>query len=70
MRSGGPSIARGLGEPAADLGRGWIRQCRPIAEENRRNGEIAVVDPSDERSAIGMIFDVDLVKVDSGAREL
>ena len=42
---------------------------RPIAEDNRRYGEIAVVDLSDECGAIGMIFDVDLVKVDSGTRE-
>lgn len=39
-------------------------------EENRRYGEIAVIDPSNECSALGMIFNVDLVVVNSGAREL
>jgi hypothetical protein len=57
-------------DSAADLGRGWVGQRRAIAEENCRNGEVAVVDVSDDCGAIGMIFDVDLVEIDTSARKL
>jgi hypothetical protein len=66
-RPGGSSCGS---DAAADLGRRWVGQCRSIAEENCRYGEISVVDVSDDRRAIGMGFDVDLSEVDSGAREL
>lgn len=59
-----------LGEPAADLCRRRVGQHRSVAEDDRRYGEMAVIDSSDDRSAIGMIFNVDLTEVDSGAREL
>jgi hypothetical protein len=39
-------------------------------EENCRYGEIAVVDVSHDRSAIGMIFNVDLSELDPGTIKL
>jgi len=57
-------------DAAADLGRGRIGQRGSVLEENRRNGEIAIVDPSNNCGTIGMIFNVDLMEVDTGAGEL
>jgi hypothetical protein len=57
-------------ESAADLGDGWVGERRPITEDNRRHGQIAVIDVSDDLSPIGMIFDVDLVEFDTGAIQL
>jgi hypothetical protein len=39
-------------------------------EHDRRYCEIAIVDVSNHRSTIGVIFDVDLAESDSGAGEL
>jgi hypothetical protein len=57
-------------ESAADLGDGWVGERRPITEDNRRHGQIAVIDISDDLSPIGMIFDVDLVELDTSAIQL
>ena len=52
------------------MGGGRVGQRRSIAEENCRYGEIAVVDLSDDCSAIGMVFNIDFLEADSGLREL
>ena len=57
-------------QSAADLRYRGVGQRRSVAKENGWHGHITVVDLSDDRSTIGMIFDVDLVKVDSGAIQL
>jgi hypothetical protein len=59
-----------LADPAADLRRRRVGQRRSIAEDNRWHSEIAIVDLSYDRSGFGMIFNVDLMEIDSGAREL
>jgi hypothetical protein len=60
----------GRSESAADLGDGWVGERRPITEDNRRHGQISLIEVSDDRSPSGMIFNVDLVELDTGAIQL
>jgi hypothetical protein len=57
-------------EPAADLRCRRVGQRRSIAEDNRWHCEIAIVDLSYDRSGLSMIFNVDLMEIDSGTRKL
>jgi hypothetical protein len=57
-------------ESAANLGHGWVCQRRPVMEDDGRHGQISVINVSDNRSTIGMIFDVDFSEVDTGAVQL
>jgi hypothetical protein len=57
-------------EPSANFGHGRVCQGRPVAEDNRRHSEIAIVDASHDRCAIGMILDVDLAELDAGTIKL
>lgn len=59
-----------LVEPAADLRCRRVGQRRSIAKDNGWHSEIAIVDLSYDRSGFGMIFNVDLMEIDSGTREL